>query len=195
MDPLAQLADFLFAGKMPPFDWVVEHMPDGTLDAAWAASADTMAMERLVYRSFPRSAYIDGVLAMVAPAVRAMGAENVLAPFFDMTRALARNASPQSPIGEDPYPELLRLLPDTDHPVRAVPVSLLRSVAARIFLRSRGRSGRILWSTSTITDVLNTFWKTYADWGGRPARGNYAKTLREHWPAPTWAQLEASLVR
>lgn len=70
-DPLHELCDFLRTGKTPPFDWVVEHAPDGTLQDAWDACDDARWM--LVVYTFANdgAGLLDAVHACIAPVIAA----------------------------------------------------------------------------------------------------------------------------
>jgi hypothetical protein len=43
-DPLAELVGYLRRGEAPPLAWVLRHAPDGSLQAAWDACQEPMAM-------------------------------------------------------------------------------------------------------------------------------------------------------
>lgn len=197
MSPLETLANHLLAGRAPPFDWVVEHCPDGTLDAVWSRSSDTAAMEKIAIRVLDRPTYLDGVIAMSAPAIATARMTRVLAPFLAMIREWARD--PQTrPTGDedDPFRGLLK--PAGDRLASATGASF-RSLMMALASTARKRGNVIRYSSSTVTESLDYFWSSYAAQHGwydqRSVRGRahprYAKTLRKHWPTPSIEQFLA----
>lgn len=58
-DPLSELREFVMEQRWPPFDLIVEHAPDGTLDQVWGSDAPSENVrDRLdiLFRLYQRSA-------------------------------------------------------------------------------------------------------------------------------------------
>jgi len=69
MSYIGDLVDYLILGQQPPFEWVVAHMRDGSLQALWNASRDADDMLRLYIRTEDRAGVVRAACACAREAL------------------------------------------------------------------------------------------------------------------------------
>ncbi len=197
-DPLAVVVEALVAQTPIPFDWIVEHAPDGNLDAAlarlWYACKDPWPLESIALLCYDRVTLAEGRAALVVDLARRLAA----APGASRgTTALIRRVARETPVNWQNGESRRTIQRRADAAVAALEEKV--APTHRAGLGSLAREAVILASQDTshhgtivpraITTYAMLSHSFYLQHGEDEARIDIAKVLRRAWRPPTAAEV------